>query len=135
MTIHATPTILSASTIIGDSVRNPAGEDLGSIKELMLDVHNGRIAYAVLSFGGFLGFGSKLFAVPWPALTLDADNHCFVLNADKERLEQAPGFDKDNWPHTGERQWQTEVHSFYNIDPYWESQSPSEADIETRRPR
>lgn len=130
MTAHTIPSLLSANTIIGDTVRNPAGEDLGHIKELMLDVHQGRIAYAVLSFGGFLGFGDKLFAVPWPALALDAENKCFLLNADKERLEQAPGFDKDHWPQTGETQWQTDVHSFYGVDPYWHDQ-----DLRAARPR
>ena len=67
------PEVMSAETLIGDSVVNSAGEDLGDIKAIMLDVTTGRIAYAVLSFGGFLGVGNKLFAIPWTALTLDAD--------------------------------------------------------------
>ncbi len=131
MTVHTVPKVLSASTIIGDAVRNPAGEDLGSIKELMFDVQHGRIAYAVLSFGGFLGLGDKLFAVPWQALTIDTDNHCLVLNADQERLENAPGFDKDHWPQTGDTQWQSDVHSYYGVEPYWESPAIEQG----RRPR
>ncbi len=63
--------VLSASTLTGDRVRNAAGEDLGKVEEIMLDVPGGRIAYAVLSFGGMLGIGDKLFAVPWSALRLD----------------------------------------------------------------
>ena len=110
---------LSASTLIGDSVRNPDGEDLGSIKEIMLDVHTGRIAYAVLDMGGFLGIGNKLFALPWSTLAIDADKHEFVLNVPKERLKNAPGFDQDDWPDFSDRTWGMEVHTFYHADPYW----------------
>src|SRR5215510_6455012 len=84
------PDGMGATTLAGDSVRNMAGEDLGKVEEIMLDVRRGRIAYAVLSFGGFLGMGSKLFAIPWSALTLDATDECFILGVPKERLENAP---------------------------------------------
>ena len=77
---------------------NRAGENLGEIEELMIDLENGRVAYAVVSFGGFVGIGNKLFAVPFEALELDAENHCFVLDVPREKLEKAPGFDKDKWP-------------------------------------
>src|ERR1051325_2479606 len=69
------PEVMDAKTLIGDDVVNGQGEDLGNIEAIMLDVTSGRIAYAVLSFGGFLGMGSKLFAIPWGALTLDARGH------------------------------------------------------------
>jgi sporulation protein YlmC with PRC-barrel domain len=104
---------LSASTLAGDAVRNTAGESLGKIEELMIDLPTGRVAYAVLSFGGVLGIGSKLFAVPWNSLQLDADKHEFVLDASKERLANAPGFDKDNWPDMTNIAWAREVHSYY----------------------
>ena len=67
--------VLSASTIEGDSVRNSAGEDLGRIEHIMIDIPTGRVAYAVLSFGGFLGIGNKLFAVPWEALTAEIQGY------------------------------------------------------------
>lgn len=92
------PRLMGADTLIGDDVYNHKDEDLGDIKEIMLDVDNGRIAYAVLSFGGFLGIANKLFAVPWSALKLDTVNKRFLLNVDKERLESAPGFGKDDCP-------------------------------------
>ena len=113
------PQVLSASTISGDAVQNPAGEDLGSIKDLMIDLDSGRVAYAVLSFGGFLGMGDKLFAVPFKAMEMNADEHCFVLDVDKKRLETAHGFDKDHWPDMADQSWQTEVHRIYGVDPYW----------------
>jgi sporulation protein YlmC with PRC-barrel domain len=113
------PTVISASTVIGDAVVNGEGEDLGKIEEVMLDVHGVRIAYAVLSFGGFLGFGDKLFAVPWGALELDADNHRFVLDESKERLENAPGFDKQDWPDLADRSIGGEIYDYYGVEQYW----------------
>jgi len=112
--------VLSSSTIKGDDVVNAQGEDLGSIDDLMIDLERGRIAYAVLSFGGFLGMGDKLFAIPWEAMTVDQDNKRLVLNIDKELLKQAPGFDKNNWPDMADPAWGAEVYSYYGYRPYWE---------------
>jgi len=114
------PEIMSADTLEGDSVVNAEGESLGKIDEIMLDVQRGRIAYAVVSTGGLLGFGDKLFAVPWSVLTLDADNKRFVLDVDKKAFENAPGFDKDHWPSMADTRWASTVHSYYGLRPYWE---------------
>ena len=105
--------VLSASTLVKDSVRNRADEDVGSIKEIMLDVPTGRVAFAVLSVGGFLGIGDRLFAVPWEALTLDEDRECFIVNVDKQRLENAPGFDKSNWPDMADTSWARGIHQYW----------------------
>jgi sporulation protein YlmC with PRC-barrel domain len=104
--------------VLGKEVINPQGENLGQIKDLVVQP-NGQIAYAVLSFGGFLGLGDKLFAVPFEALRLDPEKEHFVLNVTKERLEQAPGFDKDDWPSTSDRTWGRGIHEFYGFEPYW----------------
>lgn len=114
-----TPTVLSADTMIGDDVVNAAGEDLGNLEEIMLDVESGRISYAVLSFGGFLGLGDKLFAIPWSALTLDTEQERFVLNVSRERLENAPGFDQDDWPDFTNREWGATIYAYYDVEPYW----------------
>jgi sporulation protein YlmC with PRC-barrel domain len=114
------PRLMSADTLDGEKVRNTAGEDLGSIEHIMLDVPNGSIAYAVLSFGGFLGVGDKLFAVPWLALKLDTENKCFVLDVSKDQLEKAPGFDKDHWPTMANEAWGRGIHSHYGTAPYWD---------------
>jgi hypothetical protein len=111
------PSLMGADTLIGDSVVNGADEDLGDIKEIMLDMHTGQVAYAVLAFGGFLGMGEKLFAVPWQAMHLDTANKRFVLNVDKERLKTAPGFNKDAWPDMSDMTWANQIHSFYGTDP------------------
>ena len=117
------PAIMNASTLEGDTVVNSSGEDLGRIEAIMLDVAGGRIAYAVLSFGGFLGLGSKYFAIPWAAFTLDAGEKRFILGVSRDRLENATGFDKDHWPSMVDATWATEVHAYYGVAPYWDSGS------------
>jgi sporulation protein YlmC with PRC-barrel domain len=97
-TTSEVPPVPKASTFIGSSVVNTQGESLGKIDDLVIDPATGRITYAVLSHGSILGFGGKLFAVSWEALTLQPDGKAFVLNVSKEVLESAPGFDKSNWP-------------------------------------
>ena len=86
----------------------------------MVDVNTGRVAYAVLSFGGVLKMGNKLFAIPWEALRLDAQNKQFILNVDKTRLENATGFDKDNWPDMADARFGTTIYQHYGFRPYWE---------------
>jgi hypothetical protein len=122
------PLFLTARTINGDKVINTAKEHLGKIEDLMIDLENGRVAYAVLSFGGFLGLGNKLFAVPWEALTARPHEHAFVLNVGKETLEKAEGFDKDDWPVTCEqlatstREWLANIYTCYGYKPYWQTE-------------
>jgi sporulation protein YlmC with PRC-barrel domain len=112
--------VLAASTLTGDRVRNSVGESLGKIEEIMLDIQTGRIAYAVLSFGGFLGIGNKLLAVPWSALQIDTSEHEFILDVDRGTLENAPGFDKDNWPDMTDPGFDRDVCEYYGKTPFWE---------------
>jgi sporulation protein YlmC with PRC-barrel domain len=105
--------LLSSGSLSGTAVENSHGEDLGHLEEIMLDLDNGRVAYAVLSFGGVLGIGNKLFAVPWEALAIDTYDKKIILDVSREHLEEAPGFDKDNWPHTADRSWLDEVYDYY----------------------
>lgn len=114
------PALMGANTLTGNDVYNQNDEKLGDIKEFMLDMRNGRVSYAVLSFGGFLGLGEKLFAVPWSALFLDTINKRFTLNVDKDRLADAPGFDKDQWPNMANAEWTQGVHNYYGTKPYVE---------------
>jgi sporulation protein YlmC with PRC-barrel domain len=112
--------VLAADTLTGDKVVNLQNEDLGKIEHLMIDLGTGRIAYAVLSFGGFLGMGDKLFAIPWSALTVDTFEKRFILQVDKELLKRAPGFDKEQWPNMADRAWGTQVFKYYGAKPYWD---------------
>lgn len=111
------PYLMGANTLIGNDVYNRDSEDLGEIKEIMLDMRTGRVSYAVLSFGGFMGMGEKLFAVPWAALKLDTGNKRFVLDVNKERLASAPGFDKSKWPDMADPTWEKGIQAFYNVKP------------------
>jgi len=107
--------VLSASTLIGGEVTNHQGEDLGHIKELMIDVNTGQLAYAVVSYGGVMGFRDKLFAVPWSALRLNPQEKMFLLDVSKKRLEEAPGFDKDHWPDMADNHWSDAIDRYYGI--------------------
>lgn len=111
---------VKASSMIGTDVCNPKGDSLGEIKEVVIDPGTGRVAYAVVSFGGFLGMGKKLFAIPFSAFEYDVEENEYVLDVSKERLEAAPGFDSDNWPTMSEEKWNRDVYKYYERTPYWE---------------
>lgn len=108
----------AATSFYARTVVDPAGEVLGSISDLMLDLERGRIAYAVVATGGFMGIGERLFAVPWKALR--AMGHQFVLECERSALDSAPAFDRDHWPLTPAYSWHERVHAHYHSRPYWE---------------
>lgn len=108
--------------MIGLRVYNRGDENLGKIEDLVMDASSGRVRYAVLSFGGFLGMGDKLFAVPWADLSLvpkgmtsagTAKEDYYVLDVSKEALKNAPGFDKNQWPDFADRNWSANIDKFY----------------------
>lgn len=101
---------LSATSLNGTNVVNLQGEDVGHVEDMMIDLTTGRILYAVLSFGGLLGIGNKLFAVPFESFTIDQENKKFIL-----------AVDKDNWPKHSDKSFQNEVYAYYSIEPYWDA--------------
>lgn len=116
---------MKASTIIGTHVVNPKGAHLGDIKEIVVDPRSGKVAYAVVAVGGFLGMGEKLIAVPFSTLEYSASRSDlveseYILHISKERLESAPGFDSEHWPLMSDEKWHRAVHSYYKRIPYWE---------------
>jgi sporulation protein YlmC with PRC-barrel domain len=114
------PDVMAAATLDGTKVMSSDGEHVGKISDIMLDVRNGRIAYAVLSEGGFLGMmWSNLHAIPWSALTLDTDQKCLFVDITAQRLKEEPGFDKDHWPAMADAIWGQSTYSYYNRQPYW----------------
>lgn len=114
-----TMSAISAGTLTGDTVRNRADEEIGKVEEIMIDRGSGRVAYVVLSAGGFLGLGDKFFAIPWDMVEVDTARHGVIVDIDKETVENAPGFDKDNWPDSSDLSWLNEVYEFYRHVPYW----------------
>ncbi|MEI6000575.1 PRC-barrel domain-containing protein [Paraburkholderia bengalensis] len=121
------PEVMAAATLDGNKVISSDGEHVGKISDIMLDVRSGRVAYAVLSEGGFLGMGSNLHAIPWSALTLDTDQKVFRVDITAQRIKDEPGFDKDHWPSMADETWGTQMHQYYNRDPYWMSTSADPA--------
>lgn len=109
--------IVNADDMVGVEIRNPQNEKLGKIEAIMLDKMQGKITYVVLSYGGFLGMGDKLFAIPWSMFSYDHFNDMFMLAMDKETLEKSPGFDKDNWPDMSSPLWSSSIHNYYDINP------------------
>jgi sporulation protein YlmC with PRC-barrel domain len=113
-------TVKRAGDLIGSTVENPQGQTLGRIDDLVVDLNAGRLTYAVMSSGGILGVGGKLFAVPPRAFSVSRqDKETLVLNVDRQRLARAPGFDRENWPDMGNPQWAEDTYRFHNQPPYW----------------
>lgn len=119
-----------SSMIVGSTVQNAQGENLGKIEELVVDPGDNRVVYAVVSFGGFLGIGEKWFAIPMSAMTRGQAENIFILAVDKDRLQHAPGFDKDKWPVTADRQWVSNVYAYYQQPVYWKQSAAIEASVE-----
>jgi sporulation protein YlmC with PRC-barrel domain len=106
------------SEIMDMNVRNAQNEELGEIEDVVIDVESGKIRYAALSVGGFLGVGDKLIAVPWDAFKMqqsaeDQDERFLALNVDRQRIENAPGFNEENWPDFGNERYTREVDVYY----------------------
>jgi hypothetical protein len=110
---------VKASSVIGTSVVDLKDESLGDIKEMVIDPSSGRVAYAVVAFGGFLGMGEKLFAIPFSSFKYNVNTNKYVLDVPRDRLKAAPGFDSDHWPSMNEEKWNRDVHAYYERAPFW----------------
>ncbi|HWL93432.1 MAG TPA: PRC-barrel domain-containing protein [Phycisphaerae bacterium] len=120
-----------ASDLVGKNVINPQdNESLGTLHDIVVDPDTGRIIYGVLSFGGFLGMGDKLFAIPWSSLNLASDYKAVHLTVDKDRLKTAEGFDKANWPNMADERFATKTHDFYGSPRYWENKDDMDDDMD-----
>ncbi len=119
--------LLRAKEAIGADVVDRGGETLGTVEDMVLDVVRGCISYAVLSFGGFMGLGQKLFAIPWRVFYVDRERHRLVLDLPREVLLNAPGFDRDSWPDMSDPAWQSRLQGYYGLEPI---QPRTGADIE-----
>jgi len=122
--------VYKASTLMGMKVKNLAGENVGSIHDFVIDTPNGHIRYVALSVGGFLGIGDRLFAIPWKSFTMkhDSSGDFYVLNVDKDKLKNAPGFDKDHWPNMADPKFGADIDKYYgvhlNAEPTVKTSSP-----------
>jgi sporulation protein YlmC with PRC-barrel domain len=110
---------LPSKKLVGSNVQNNKNETVGSIEDIVVDLESGKVDYVALSVGGVLGIGDKLFAIPFRELHTSHDknnNVVFTMNISKEKLEKAPGFDKNTWPDFASAQWRKEIDSYYGTD-------------------
>lgn len=110
---------VDTSHIPGTPVVSPQDVDLGKVDEVVMDAFNSRIAYAVVSYGGFLGIGAKRYAVPWNALLYNNVQHIYVLNLTQDAIAKLPDYEKDIWPDFGDGRWNRNVHSYFELNPFW----------------
>ena len=108
-----TAVVLGAKGLMSDKVFDMAGENVGRVEEFMVDLADGCIKYVVLSSGGFMGMRDRLFAVPWHAISVDTCDKRLAVNASKEKLDKAPGVEKDFWPDMGKEDFQAEMLAYY----------------------
>ena len=118
-TTRETSSLISADKVEGTKVYSAEGDHLGEIHEVMIDKISGNVAYAVMSFGGFLGIGEKYHPLPWSALDYDTDAGGYVVNLSRDQLEGGPTFDAGKTPRWGDRDYETRLHDYYGLPPYW----------------
>ena len=105
--------IVKATSVVDVKVIGKNKENLGKIEDIMIEKLSGKVRYVVLSFGGILGMGEKLFALPWRAISYEPAEEAFILNIDKETLKDAPGFAKDHWPNMADPLWKKSIESYF----------------------
>lgn len=103
--------IVRTNDVIGKEVKSPSLENIGKIREIVLDKNTGQTRYVVVSFGGFMGLGEDYFAFPWKSISYNKDQEAFILNVDKDKLKKEYGFDKDHWPDMAS--WSTTIDRYY----------------------
>jgi sporulation protein YlmC with PRC-barrel domain len=114
-----TTRLISADKVEGTNVYNVRGDKLGSIENVMIDKMSGKVAYAVMSFGGFLGMGDKHHPLPWQVLKYDTDQGGYIVDLDKDMLEGAPAYGDDDRVNWADETWGKKVHDYYGVPPYW----------------
>jgi PRC-barrel domain len=118
--VQETGNLIAADKVQGTYVYNKLGEELGSIHDVMIDKSSGKIAYAIMSFGGFFGIGNQYHPLPWAVLKYDTTKGGYVVHLDKSQLESGPAYDVDKEPDWNDRAYETKVHDYYGVGPYWE---------------
>jgi sporulation protein YlmC with PRC-barrel domain len=112
--------LIGADQVQGTTIYNPRGDNLGSVQDVMIDKISGRIAYAVVGFGGFLGIGNRHYPLPWETLKYDQSMGGYVVNLDKSVLEGAPSYADDEAVTWNDRAWDERVYDYYGARPYWD---------------
>jgi len=117
--LRETSNLIAGDKVSGTTVYNMAGETIGEIEDVMIDKPTGKVAYAVMSFGGFLGMGERHHPLPWSLLKYDTGKGGYVVNLSKTQLEGGPSYEEETEPRWGDRAYESKLHSYYGSDPYW----------------
>ncbi|MEH3145331.1 MAG: PRC-barrel domain-containing protein [Methylobacterium frigidaeris] len=118
-TTNETNTLIASDRVEGTAVRNPNGDSIGRIERLMIEKASGKVAYAVMSFGGFLGMGESYYTVPWSALSFKPELDAYEVAITEEQLRTAPATSSEGRDPSYDRAWEEHVHRYYNATPYW----------------
>ena len=117
--VNENSSLIAADKVQGTEVYNRSGENIGSIYDLMLDKRSGNVAYAIMSFGGFLGLGNNYHPLPWSMLKYDANMGGYVIDIENPQLEKAPAYAASETPAWGDEAYETGIHRYYGVPPYW----------------
>ena len=119
-TAHPNHRCISSEDVQGTDVYDMGGNNIGEIDHLIIDKMSGRVAYAVMSFGGFMGLGHSHYPIPWSSLNYDPSLSGFRTNITEQQLRDAPEFSDDSWQ---DRDWETRTHQHYGTHAYWETRT------------
>jgi sporulation protein YlmC with PRC-barrel domain len=118
-TVRETARLIASDKVEGTAVRNTSGDKVGTIERIMIDKRAGKVAYAVMSFGGFLGIGQDYVTLPWHMLRYNENLDAYEMNISENQLRGAPAVGTGWDSGTVSRDWERDVHHYYGIDPYW----------------
>ncbi|NIX75961.1 PRC-barrel domain-containing protein [Microvirga terricola] len=116
--------LIASDKVEGTPVRRMDGEKIGTIERVMIDKKSGKVAYAVMSFGGFMGLGEEYYTLPWGVLTYNTRLDAYELNLSEEQLRGAPRRNAEGHDLSYDREWEEHVHRYYNASPYWDEDDP-----------
>jgi len=111
--------LIGSDKVEGTEVHDRAGNRLGTIERVMIDKLSGKVAYAVMSFGGFLGLGERYHPLPWAVLDYDTNQHAYVVDLDTTTLEKAPTIGNQDRVDLSDETYGREVHDYYKVRPFW----------------
>lgn len=117
--VRETSLLIASDKVEGTAVRNLSGDKIGTIERVMIDKRAGKVAYAVMSFGGFIGIGQDYVALPWHMLRYNESLDAYEMNITENQLRGAPAVDRGWETGTVSRNWERNVHQYYGVDPYW----------------
>ncbi|WP_246153939.1 PRC-barrel domain-containing protein [Methylobacterium oryzihabitans] len=118
-TTNETSALIASDRVEGTAVRNPNGDGIGRIERLMIEKATGKVAYAVMSFGGFLGMGESYYTVPWSALRFKPELDAYEVAITEDQLRASPPTSAEGRDPSYDRAWEEHVHRYYNATPYW----------------